>query len=489
MPNIPRPAFRPVRILAIGAAASLLVGAAAGAPAAVHHDDVGTLSVLVRSKSPLTRDTVAAIGSYAARVAYVWPEIDAMALSIAPGRLADLMSDPLVDLVEADLRGQAPGLDADLPDDLPAPPSAIVPLIDPAGPIETWNLDLADAADGRFDGTGVTVAVLDSGLPQNWPDFLPHGSVDTTHAAGFGAQGAGDFHNSVLAVHGIGGHLGLYPHGLAVSSVIVGFPSDFGLVGGAAPGATILPIRVLNQFNFGWFSWFTAGILHVGRLKAEGRIPGPLVINFSIQAVSGSEILSDAIDFAIDRGVLFVTIAGNFGPAPGSIAFPGRLRRSITVGAAGWTGEGSSERWFFDDVPERDPGQVYVAGFSGREFSASAPELIDVLAPGSFVFGEWLAGPGYSEGRQVAFDPISEFIFGTSFSAPHVAGIVARMLQKNPALTQAQAESLLRDNALPIAERPDGVSTPIQSVRGWMADATGAGLAQGAATVEATPGP
>jgi hypothetical protein len=104
------------------------------------------------------------------------------------------------------------------------------------------------------------------------------------------------------------------------------------------------------------------------------------------------------------------------------------------------------------------------------------------------VFGEWLFGPGFSEGRSLGFDAVDNFIFGTSFAAPHVAGIVAQMLQKNPALTQAQAESILRTSALGIPPNPAGVLTPLgQFVYPWGANATGSGLARGTAAVTLTP--
>jgi len=458
------------------------------ATAATSSNDNGTVALLVKSKVALTPDVVSAISSHASRVTYVWPEIRAMALTATPAKIADLLADPVVDLVESDLQGQAPSDDSTVPTGLSQPPSTVVPIFTSSTPIQTWNLDMADTAGNGYDGTGVTVAVVDSGLPENWKEFLPADSVDLTHAAGFGAEGAGDFHNPVNAVTGVGGYIGLFPHGLAVSSVIVGFPSDFGPVDGAAPGAKILPVRVLNQFNFGWFSWFTAGILYVGHLKADGVIPGPLVINFSIQAGSSSSILTDAINYAISNGVLFVTIAGNFGPSAGSISFPGRLPQSITAGAAGWVGEGSSATWFFSDVPENNASQVYVAGFSGRESSPPpSPTRIDVLAPGSFVFGEWLGGRGFSEGREVAFDAVSNFIFGTSFAAPHVVGIVAQMLEKNPSLSQTMAESILRSSALAIPAAPGGVCTPIECLPPWGPNATGAGLARGTAAVALTP--
>ena len=453
----------------------------------------GTIPFLVQSKVALTPNVVAAIGSHVVQVTYIWPEINAMAVKVNPSKFLELASDPLVALVEADEQGQAPGESSDGAAGVAAP-SVVVPLPDSSATIQTWNQDMADTPGTGFDGTGVTVAVVDSGLPQNWEEFLPPGTVvDTEHAAGFGAEGWGDFHSPVNAVRGVGGHIGLFPHGLAVSSVILGFPSELGAIGGAAPAVTILPVRVLNQFNFGWFSWFTAGILHVGRLKAEGALPGPVVINFSIQATGNSIILKSAIDYAISQGVLFVTIAGNFGPSMGSIAFPGRLPESITAGAAGWRSEGCippvcTSPWFFADVPENDPSQVYVATFSGREASPPpSPTTIDVLAPGSFVFGEWLFGPGFSEGREVAFDAVDNFIFGTSFAAPHVAGIVAQMLEKNPSLTQSQAEGILRSTALTIPTAPGGAFTPFQFVFPWDTNATGSGLARGAAAVAATP--
>jgi len=442
----------------------------------------------------LTPEVAASIGSHAVRVTYVWPEINAMALTIKPSRIADLSADPLVAHFDADEQGQVPGLNPE-GETGTAAPTLVVPLPASGTTTQTWNQDMADTVGSGYDGTGVTVAVVDSGLPQNYEEFLPPNTVDLEHAAGFGAEGYGDFHNPVNAIRGVGGHIGLFPHGLAVSSVIVGFPSELGPIGGAAPGVRILPIRVINQFNFTWSSWCAAGILHVARLKAQGVLSGPVVINFSIWFGGNPTILADAIDYAISQGVLFVTIAGNFGPSAGTISFPGRLPQSITAGAAGWknqwcTPPTCTAPWFFADVPENDFTQIYVASFSGRESSPPpSPSRIDVLAPGSWVFGEWLFGGGFSEGRSVGFDAIDNFIFGTSFAAPHVVGIVAQMLQKNPTLTQAQAESILRSSALPIPPAPGGVCTPIECVFPWGANATGSGLARGTAALLATPTP
>ncbi|TMQ54161.1 MAG: hypothetical protein E6K74_07255 [Candidatus Eisenbacteria bacterium] len=454
-------------------------------PAGTAFAGTGMTQLLVKSKVPLTPDVVAAIAEQSVKVSFVWPEIRSMAIVASPSKVSALAANPLVEFVEPDLQA---GVTGDPPNahGQPSPTMITVPL---SPPILTWNQDMANTPGSTETGDGVTVAVVDAGLPQNWEEFLPANSVDVEHAAGFGAEGNGDFHANLHAIRGVGGHIGLFPHGLAVSSIIVGFPSEFGPVLGAAPGAHILPIRVLNQFNFGWFSWFTAGIMHVANLKASGAIPGPMVINFSIQARGSSQVLAAAIDYAISQGVLFVTIAGNFNPFD-TVSFPGRLPQCITAGAVGWKSEGLPPApWFFGDVPENDATQAYVAFFSGREpGSVPAGSMIDVVAPGSYVFGEWLFGPGFSEGREVAFDAVDNFIFGTSFAAPHVAGIVARMLEKNPGLTQSEAETALRSTALPMPNSPTSFVTPLgEFVLPWDERATGAGLVQGMEAVAATP--
>jgi subtilisin family serine protease len=447
----------------------------------------GPVQVLVKTRVPLTDGVVSTLSAKASRVSFVWPEIRAMAVTMSASRIADLEADPLVELVEPDVLGDLPNEQLDALKQAQALITGPLPPVVEGTAGRTWNQDMADTEGSAYTGAGVTVAVVDAGLPQNWREFLPEDRVDLEHAAGVGAEGWGDFHNPVKLIPSAGGWMGLHPHGVAVSSVIVGFPSDAGFVGGSAPGATILPIRVLGQFNTAWGSWNVAAFLYLARLKESGAIPGPLVVNFSLQYQGYSQVFADAIDYMISKGVLFVTIAGNFHPTD-NVSFPGLLPQSITAAAAGWRREGlDPQPWFFGDVPENDASQVYVASFSGREGPFVTPaSQIDVLAPGSFVFGEWLLRPGYSEGRQSKYTDVANFIFGTSFAAPHVAGIVAQMLEKNPALTQAQAEATLRGTALAIPPQLGGVNTPFQSVLPWDARATGVGLARGTAAVAAT---
>jgi subtilisin family serine protease len=81
------------------------------------------------------------------------------------------------------------------------------------------------------------------------------------------------------------------------------------------------------------------------------------------------------------------------------------------------------------------------------------------------------------------------FLGGTSMASPHVAGIVALMAQKHPALVQEDAEAYLERAAIPLpadcrtVAQPSGPPQPIC----WGADATGAGLITADAALGATP--
>jgi subtilisin family serine protease len=105
-----------------------------------------------------------------------------------------------------------------------------------------------------------------------------------------------------------------------------------------------------------------------------------------------------------------------------------------------------------------------------------------VAAPGS-----WVVGPFQLQRGKASFF----FLGGTSMAAPHVTGTIALMLQKNPNLTEAQAESIIESSAVPL---PAGCRSVILVPGGttaeeicWEANATGAGLLDAAAAVAATP--
>jgi subtilisin family serine protease len=186
-----------------------------------------------------------------------------------------------------------------------------------------------------------------------------------------------------------------------------------------------------------------------------------------------------AIDYAIEQGVLIVASAGNNGES--GMGYPGAYEPVISVAASGWIGEwpaGNRSWWWNTNVPDpTNTADFYITDFSSR---ALPGQDLDVAAPGS-----WIVGPYQVNSGQTSY----YFLGGTSMAAPHVAGIVALMAQKNPSLVQSQAESILEGSAIYMAPGCRNVNEPAgASVEMcWGADATGAGLATANAALAGTP--
>ena len=366
------------------------------------------------------------------------------------------------------------------------------PFEDNTGGLSTWDLDAINVTPspgvGRsidVDGSGVYVAILDSGLLSSWRFYFPEAHIATDLARAFGGGG------------GEAGNVSSQPnkwqtdqdsHGTHVTSTILGYNLASGgtmvSVNGVAPGAMVIPVKVLNNNGAGWSSVVARGITYIADLKASGALKGkPVVINMSLGGPALDAMEQAAIDYAISKGVIIVASAGNEGDA--GMGYPGAYAPVISAAASGWVGEwqpvvdGVASRtwWYASDVPDpTDPSDFYMTDFSSRQL---AGQDLDVAAPGS-----WVVGPYQTNGQLSYY-----YLGGTSMAAPHVTGTVALMLEKDGALDASQAESILESTAVPLpagcrdVTQPTGTTSPVC----WEADATGAGLLQADAAVAAVP--
>ena len=331
-----------------------------------------------------------------------------------------------------------------------------------------------------YDGTGVYVAVLDSGLLDSWRQYFPQERIAEEYARAFG--GGGGLAATVSSQPNKWQH-DQSSHGTHVTSSILGYSLLGTPVNGAAPGATVIPVKVLNQNGSGWSSVITRGILYVADLKAGALAGSPVVINMSLGGAVLDAVEKAAIDYAIAKGVVIVASAGNEGAA--GMGYPGGYAPVISSAASGWTGQwlpgadGNPNNWWTaDDVAEPTAaGDFYIADFSSRELEG---QDLDVVAPGS-----WIVGPYQAQSGQVSYFYVS----GTSQASPHVAGIAALLLQKNPSLTAAQVESILESTAIPLPAGCRDVTEPggVVVKTCWEANATGAGLTTADAALAATP--
>jgi subtilisin family serine protease len=364
-------------------------------------------------------------------------------------------------------------------------PVIMAPVSNYANGMSTWNLDAINVTDFGFsnrrvdyDGAGVYVAVLDTGLVDNWRYYFPVERIAADYAKCFG--GGGGENGNVSEPTNKWEH-DQNSHGTHVTSTVLGYSLYGTPVNGVAPMATIIPVKVLNQNGSGWSSAIARGIVYVADLKAGPLAGYPVVINMSLGGPSLDAMEQSAINYAISKGVVIVASAGNEGTA--GMGYPGAYAPVISVAASGWIGEwypvAIGKWWYSIDLSEpTNPAHFYITDFSSR---ALAGQDLDVAAPGS-----WVIGP-YQKNGQISY----YYLGGTSMASPHVAGIAALMMQKNPSLTAGQVETILTSGTatipLPAGCRNvnDGSGNIVTYC--WGADATGAGLITADMALNSTP--
>ena len=212
--------------------------------------------------------------------------------------------------------------------------------------LNTWNLDAINVTNFGSTtrtvsetGAGVFVAVLDTGLLDSWRQYFPQQRIATQYAIAFG--GGGGEHGNVSSQPNKWEH-DQNSHGTHVTSTILGFNFTGTPIGGVAPGATVIPVKVLSQAGRGWSSVIARGIVYVANLKKGALANSPVVINMSLGGSELDAMEKAAIDYAISQGVIIVASAGNEGTQ--GMSYPGAYGPVVSVAASGWTKDGRQRR-------------------------------------------------------------------------------------------------------------------------------------------------
>ncbi|MGW8889662.1 S8 family serine peptidase [Streptomyces sp. NPDC055749] len=230
-----------------------------------------------------------------------------------------------------------------------------VPLI---GAPDVWKRK--DPGGKGADGTGMTVAVLDSGVDYTHPDL---------------GGGFGDGHKVVAGhdfVNGDGDPMDDNGHGTHVAGIIAGKAASKGGVTGVAPGADLTAYKVMNANGEGITSDIVAGIEAAVDPANPHRAD---VINLSIGGYGdGGDPLGLAATAATRAGVVVVAAAGNEGPGAGTVGTPAAADGVIAVGASvsGLRLPGAS-------YPDGEKIQTYRGVLSANPPAKPLPtELVDV---------------------------------------------------------------------------------------------------------------
>jgi hypothetical protein len=277
----------------------------------------------------------------------------------------------------------------------------------------------ADAVHRRGDlGSGVTVAVLDTGIDSTHPDLAGHVlaeecfCTDNCCPAGTARQsGPGSAQNTAA-------------HGIHVAGIIAG--SGVVAPTGVAPGAKLVAIKVLNQRNRGPLDDWIAALDWI----AVNR-PDVQAINMSLVS---DEVFQGACDAADSYTMAFAQVLETL-----------RARSTVTFAAAGNGGEISAMA-----APACVSGALSVGAVERDDqvwFASDSEPTLDLLAPGVDVVS---SGP----------DASTATLTGTSMATAHATGAAALLLALNPGLGADQLEAILEERGVRVLDTRNGLTFP-----------------------------
>lgn len=318
------------------------------------------------------------------------PIIDAFSGYLSTDEIYKLSNDPNINYISFD--------------------SKVYTLLD----IATKSLEVYIPHDKGFEGEGITIAIIDTGVS-------PHNDLTRPKNRIVGFK---DFINNKKLPYDDNGH------GTHVAGIIGGNGySSRGKYVGIAPKSNILAIKALDENGGGTTSKVIEAISYVIETKDRYNTK---IINLSIGTPANNACENDplcrAVDKAIKSGLIVVVAAGNSGPSPGTILSPGTNRNAITVGAV-------------DDKRTIDTSDDTIASFSSRGPTLEGIQKPDLVAPGVSI-------NSLSNTKLDSYVPLS----GTSMATPLVSGTVALLFNKYGDLSPYEVKSKLLNSCIELQD-------------------------------------
>jgi serine protease AprX len=373
-----------------------LAAEAAAAPASA-------VNVIVRESLPPSDAAERLVRSLGGTVTHELPILGGFSATVPGSALADLAQSGSVGLIWGDGKIRMS--------------SSPTSLYNTLAPNTAWRQSIRlNQVDDVYDGTGVTVALLDTGVTQSEDlDDRVVARVDLTpEQDGFDRYG----------------------HGTHMSGIIAGTGADSGgQWTGVAPGANLVSVKVAGPDGSTDVSVVIAGLQWVVANRSTYNIR---VLNLAFGTDSVQSYSIDPLDYAVEQawfsGILVVASAGNRGPGGNTINKPGDDPFVLTVGAA--DNHGTPDRSSTTVATFSSWGSL--GGFTKPDIIAPGITIVSLRDPGSTIdtlYPDARIGDSYFKGT------------GTSQAAAIVSGVAALMFQANPWLTPDLAKGVLLKTA------------------------------------------
>ncbi len=235
----------------------------------------------------------------------------------------------------------------------------------------------------------IIVAILDSGQPDEVPDF-----GDRV------VPGYNFVSDNSITVDDHG-------HGTSVASIALATGNNGGTMAGVDWNAKIMPIKILDENNSGLYSWWVDGIYWAVDNGAD-------VLNMSVGGSSPSSFMQQAVSDAIESGAHVIACMMN---ENNNVPFiPASYDGVVSVGAINNLGARA----------------VPFCWGGGSNYGSH----IDLVAPGDRIVSLRSSDP-----------TTAAYWCGTSQATPMVAGVVSLMLSIDPELTTAEVKQILTETS------------------------------------------
>lgn len=305
------------------------------------------------------------------------------------------------------------------------------------GANEVWLLQ--DSQGLNITGQGIKLAIIDTGVDYTHPD------LGNCFGQGCKVIGGYDFvNNDSNPMDDMG-------HGTHVASIAAGK----GVLNGVAPDAKLYAFKVLGEDGSGYLDDLLESFeymidLNQNGIPLENEEDSVDIFSMSMGFPGGypDDQVSLVVDSIVEQGLVSVAAAANSGPNKFTLSSPGNSRKTITVGA-------------IDDSTSK------LADFSSRGPTNSEELLIkpDVVAPGVNIcaarYGSSFPGANCLDNTHVSLS-------GTSMATPHVAGVVALILQAHPdwspELVKASILSTAEDIGYDATDQGHGIVNVLNAV-------------------------
>jgi serine protease AprX len=289
-----------------------------------------------------------------------------------------------------------------------------------------YSVRATDAWQRAATGNGVGVAVIDSGIAGDLPDFVTAGRSRVIASAVTNpcATDAND----------------QFGHGTHVAGLIAGnslnSPVKRNLAGrymGVAPRANLISVKVADDDGETTVLDVIYGIQFAVDNKDRFDIR---VVNLSLSSTVAESYLTDPLDAAAEsawfNGLVVVAASGNDGVAPDAVSYaPGNDPYVISVGGV-------------DDRGTRNRDDDVLAPWSSRGVTQDGFQKPDVLAPGLRLVSTLAIGSDFEKlCRRCIIGRAYFRLSGTSMSTAVVSGVAALMLEKRPGLTPNQVKGAI----------------------------------------------